>query len=624
MREQTFFHASEEYQREFQPLGAVQGHQLHAVLALGGLLLAGFQCGMVEEGRQYRLTVILRLEASGGADQFLQVLHPRLAFLTLFAEVEGDQPGVFEGLLDLHMQRLAFAAQRQLVDQLDEGVQRTGGTTRHQLAADHLVQRLPQRQALGTRQFAHHLDSLVADAARRQVDDALQRSVVGALAQQAQVAQRVPDLGALEEALAAVDAVRNLLAQQFLFQHPRLGVGAVQDRHLAALEAVLAHRVLDALADEARFIAFVVGGVQGQRIALAAIGPQFLAEAALIVGDQCVGSLEDGVGGAVVLFQPDGDGIVEVAPILADVLDARAAPAVDRLVVIADHHQAGAGFRRHAGQVAQPGVLHGVGVLELVDQQVTEAALIVGEQAGVVAPQLVGAQQQLGKIHHVGAAAGLFVGHIHLQLGGEIQIADRLDVLRTVAFILLAIDEPLQLARWPLFLVQPQLAHHALDQSQLVIGVEDLEVLAEAGFLPVCAQQTVRQPMEGADPHAGRVYTEQFTNAQPHLGGSLVGEGNREDAVRAGVLDLDQPGDAVHQHPGLARAGTGQHQLATERSGDSLALGIIEGVEQKGEVFAHCGILGCAGSRSKHQFRKRPIAGKMPVISPGSNPPGSR
>ncbi|MNT96683.1 hypothetical protein D3C72_2388390 [compost metagenome] len=52
--------------------------------------------------------------------------------------------------------------------------------------------------------------------------------------------------------------------------------------------------------------------------------------------------------------------------------------------------------------------------------------------------------------------------------------------------------------------------------------------------------------------------------------------------MRRRILHLDQPGDAMHQHAGLARAGTGQHQLATERSCYSLALGIVESTKQKG------------------------------------------
>ena len=55
-----------------------------------------------------------------------------------------------------------------------------------------------------------------------------------------------------------------------------------------------------------------------------------------------------------------------------------------------------------------------------------------------------------------------------------------------------------------LAVVQLQLLHHALDQAQLVVGVEHLEAFRQLRVLPVQAQQAVRQAVEGADPHAAR------------------------------------------------------------------------------------------------------------------------
>jgi hypothetical protein len=58
------------------------------------------------------------------------------------------------------------------------------------------------------------------------------------------------------------------------------------------------------------------------------------------------------------------------------------------------------------------------------------------------------------------------------------------------------------------------------------------------------------------------------------------------------VFDLDQPGDTVHQHSGFTGTSTGQDQLTTHAGSYGLALGIVEGVQQKGEIIAHRGILG--------------------------------
>jgi hypothetical protein len=80
----------------------------------------------------------------------------------------------------------------------------------------------------------------------------------------------------------------------------------------------------------------------------------------------------------------------------------RAAPAVDRLVVVADHEHA-ARCRRPAGA---EGVLDGVGVLELVDQHVAKRCGSAPANVGVVAQQFVRAQQQFGEIDQPGAFAG--------------------------------------------------------------------------------------------------------------------------------------------------------------------------------------------------------------------------
>ncbi len=81
-------------------------------------------------------------------------------------------------------------------------------------------------------------------------------------------------------------------------------------------------------------------GVQIDQLAIANVGPQFLAQATTVIDDQAVGGLEDARCGAVVLLQADDFGVRKVRGILVDVLDLRAAPAVNGLIVVADHHQA--------------------------------------------------------------------------------------------------------------------------------------------------------------------------------------------------------------------------------------------------------------------------------------------
>ncbi len=161
-----------------------------------------------------------------------------------------------------------------------------------------------------------------------------------------------------------------------------------------------------------------------------------------------------------------------------------------------------------------------------------EAPLVVLEQAGVVAPQIQRTQQQLGEVDDASAGAGLFIGFVDLQLGGEEQITAGLDVAWTQAFVLLRVDPPLRLARRPALLIEAELADHPLDQALLVIGVENLEILRQLRLAPVSTQQAVGQAVEGADPHALRVDVQQLLDTLAHLRGGLVGKGHRQDRVQ--------------------------------------------------------------------------------------------
>ena len=112
----------------------------------------------------------------------------------------------------------------------------------------------------------------------------------------------------------------------------------------------------------------------------------------------------------------------------------------------------------------------------------------------------------------------------------------------------------------------------ALDRRQLVLRVEDLEALRQAGELPVRAQEAVAQAVEGADPHAAHVDRQHRAEPRQHLLGRLVGEGHGQHAARRDLAGLDQPGDAGRQHARLARAGAGQDQrvLGRQRDGGEL------------------------------------------------------
>ncbi len=173
--------------------------------------------------------------------------------------------------------------------------------------------------------------------ALRHIDDALEGKVVGALRYDAEKGHRIADFQPLVKARAADDAVVQADLDEAVLEGAGLEGCAHEDRHVVEV-VLLALRLLDLLADGARLLVAVPGGmdVDLSVLGIVAVGEKRLAEAAFIVGDEVGGGAEDVGGGAVVALQPDDGRARKILVEAQDVVDLRPAPAIDRLVVVAD------------------------------------------------------------------------------------------------------------------------------------------------------------------------------------------------------------------------------------------------------------------------------------------------
>ena len=263
-----------------------------------------------------------------------------------------------------------------------------------------------------------------------------------------------------------------------------------------------------------------------------------------------------------------------------NVLDARTAPAIDRLVIVAHYHDLSGLACKHA----QPSILDRVGVLEFIDQQMAEATLVVLQQSGILKPELMAAKQQFSEVDHAAALAGILISRVDTNHRLREQIAPSFDMPRPPAFVLLAVYEPGRLTWRPALLIQIETFHDALDESLLVLRIQDLEILRQLRFLPVLAKQTVGDAVEGPDPHLANRKVEQRLDPRAHLSRSLVGEGHRKNAVRRRAYRLDQPGDPMHQHTRFARTGACKDEQVFGRRRHRFTLRVVQAFEDMCDV----------------------------------------
>ena len=82
--------------------------------------------------------------------------------------------------------------------------------------------------------------------------------------------------------------------------------------------------------------------------------------------------------------------------------------------------------------------------------------------------------------------------------------------------------------------------------------------------------------MEGAAPHlADRPIRDERPGPAEHLGRGPAGEREQQDALGRHAL-VDEAGDAAREGPGLAGAGSGDHQKRAVAVQDGVALPVVE------------------------------------------------
>ncbi len=401
------------------------------------------------------------------------------------------------------------------------------------LRLDHHLRRLHQADALAPRMIVQELQRRFAEAALRHIEDALEGEIVGGLRGGAQISERIADFGALIKARAADDAIGQAERDEALFEFAHLEGRAHKNGDLVEI-VPLVLQGLDLVADRARFFLAIPKPGDTRLFACFAVGEERLAEAALIMRDEAGGGCENMAGRAVIALEPDDLRAGKILAEAQDVIDIGAAPAIDRLIVVAD----AADIVPALGQELQPEILDRVRVLIFIDQHVAEAVLKFLQHIRIFAKEPQAFEQKIAEIGGVQNFQPLLIELIKLL---PLAIAEsrgfaRRHMRRRQPAILPGIDLIGEAARRPALFIDIFGGEHLLQQPDLIVGVENGEGGFEADKLGMTAQNLGRDRVERAEPgHAFAGRAGEQRNAVLHLARRLVGEGDGENLGRVGA-----------------------------------------------------------------------------------------
>ena len=262
---------------------------------------------------------------------------------------------------------------------------------------------------------------------------------------------------------------------------------------------------------------------------------------------------------AVIALQSDYLGAGKITLEAQDVFHFGATPAIDRLIVVADHANVLVG----PGQKPQPEILRDIGVLIFVDQHISEAPLVFFQNLRVILEDGDGFQQQIAKIGGVQGLQSPLIETVEIAaaaVGEALSVAFRNAGGRKAA-VLPAVDHGGERARGPALLVDVLGRHHLLDQAKLIVGIEDGKIGLQPDELGMAAQDARADGMKSAEPlHAFDRAADQGPDAFLHLARGFVSEGDGQNLSRPGSMRGEDVGQARDEHARLAGSRPGQNQ----------------------------------------------------------------
>ena len=150
---------------------------------------------------------------------------------------------------------------------------------------------------------------------------------------------------------------------------------------------------------------FAIAIDHAHRLALAQLAEQRLRVQLRVGADHVVGRAQNRAGRAVVLLKLDDLELRVIDRQALEVVQRGAAPAIDRLVVVAHRREAPARTHQQLEQL----VLRGVGVLVLVHQHMAQCCLPFVAHPSVLLQQLERQSDQVVKVHALVGRQPLFV-----------------------------------------------------------------------------------------------------------------------------------------------------------------------------------------------------------------------
>ena len=321
------------------------------------------------------------------------------------------------------------------------------------------------------------------------------------------------------------------------------------------------------------------------------------------MGDDCIGSIQNGLGGAVILLQADDPGTPVLLLEGQNVLNGGTAEAVDALVIVADDTDILIAVSQQAGKQ----ILNMVGILILVHQHIAELVLIVPAHILVLLQQADRNTDNIVEIQGVILFQPCLVFAVGL---GDMENPKVVGLLRplqkflgggqVVLFLADGIENHLG---GESLVIQSHILDDILHDPLGIRGIVDGKASAVTHPFDFPAEDTAAGGVEGHGPDVLGFGAKQDGKPLFQFIGGLVGKGNGNDAPGGGGTQGAKPVSPVPVKFGAVIGEIFQefHIFFRDRIGNLVAVsGAAKAHDVGNAVDQNCGLT-AAGTGQKQQ-----------------------
>ena len=189
----------------------------------------------------------------------------------------------------------------------------------------------PQTDLLAAGTIYHLIDSSSTNTASRIIDDTLESLLIIRISHQTEISNDILDFLALIETQSTINPVRDTLFTEFFLKTTTLRIRTVKDSKITILTIIHALESLDILADDQCLLLIAIGRLVQKLFSLCIFTVHILRNLITIVLNQTVCGIDNSLGRAVVLFQLEKFGIIEMASEIQDIINISTTETIDTL-----------------------------------------------------------------------------------------------------------------------------------------------------------------------------------------------------------------------------------------------------------------------------------------------------